>query len=822
MIKRPLVIMLLSFILGSIITKLKVPVVLGIILIVFIGIILVQYVLKISNRYVSSQDKFLILLPVLLYFGFLLMSRQQIPNPMDHFFEDKVMGNITGTVSMIVDKGDNTTVYLKNNQIQISKHSMLFPSSQLILYSKNTKQLKIGNKIQVYGEIRKFRPATNYGQFDEAFYNKINGIDYKVYEKNTKIVDAGFNHLKQGLYELKLGLVNVYSSILNEKNAGLVSAMLLGEKSMLGEEMKDLYKENGITHILAISGFHVSLIGLTFYKILNFIGLNQLASTLISTFVIYCYGILTNLSVSTGRAVVMLIVSLFANVVWRTYDLLSSLSLSALLILIQNPMAIYDAGFLLSFGAVLGIGVIAPVFRKLTDDLFKDLLKKYKTADIGKKNLPYIIEDLKVSKENYHKLICKYILILFKGVTDSAFLCFSINLITIPILLYFFYELPIYSLIVNLLILPPMSLLTFLSILGGITGCFNHYLGTFFIGGAHYILEFYQAMCEFFRSLPGHMLIIGKPELSQIITYYIILFLFVFLVNKYEKKQCFLILLLLLTIFVHKDTKGLHITFLDVSQGDGIFFQSDRGRNYLIDGGSSDVSKLGKYRLEPFLKANGIGTIDYAFVTHADTDHISGLKELLGKETHITIKHLVLPDTSCKDEAYEELVSLAEKNKTDILYIEKGDVIRDGELSITCLHPTKEYKTKSRNGYSTVLSMEYKDFQGLFVGDLEKDGEDMILDTRNEEGEEMLLDYDLLKVGHHGSKSSSQLEFLTSALPEISVISCGKNNRYGHPHEEVLDRLEAVGSKVYLTMDSGAITVNTDGERMRIKKYLED
>ena len=209
-------------------------------------------------------------------------------------------------------------------------------------------------------------------------------------------------------------------------------------------------------------------------------------------------------------------------------------------------------------------------------------------------------------------------------------------------------------------------------------------------------------------------------------------------------------------------------------------------------------------------------------MTHADFDHISGLKELLGEETSITIKHLILPNISYIDEAYEELVSLAKENNTKVIYIEKGDVIRDGRLSITCLHPTKEYISSSRNDYSTVLSMEYEDFKGLFVGDLEKGGENMILDATNEDGERMLLDYDLLKVAHHGSKSSSQIEFLNIVLPEISIISCGKNNSYGHPNEEVLERLQEIDSKIYITMDSGAITVNTDGKRMGIKEYLKN
>lgn len=816
MIKRPFVVMLLSFIMGSLLTKFKVPVALGVISILLVFLIFILYVFKISNRYVNTLDKFLILLPLFMYFGFVLMSRQQVENPMDTNFDEKIMGNITGTVYMIIDKGGSTVVYLKNNQIKLSKNSALFLSDQLILYSKNAKQLKIGNQIKVYGEIHKFKSGSNPGQFDEAFYYKTKHIDYKVYEKNMQIVNLKDNWLQQGLYEIKLKLVTVYSSILNDKNAGIVAAMLLGEKSLLDEDIKDLYQQNGITHILAISGFHVSLIGLTFYKILIRIGLSQLISTIIATFTIYCYGLLTNFSVSTNRAVVMLIVGLFANVIGRTYDLLSATALSALLILIQNPMEIYDAGFLLSFGAVLGIGIIFPIFQKITNDIIDDISKKNKDVFVNaSKNYK---EDIKSKIEIIDRKGCKELL---KIVIHSISLCLSVNLFTLPILLYFFYELPIYSLIVNLLIIPPMALLTYLMILGGIAGCCHYYLGAFFIGGAHYILELYEKMCKFFQTLPGHMLIIGKPLIYQVIIYYIILFSFVFIMKRYEKKRFLAILLFLFIIFIHKQPEGLSVTFLDVSQGDGIFIRSMRGTTYLIDGGSSDVSKLGKYRLKPFLKASGVSTINYAFVTHADTDHISGLKELLVEGNGIKVEHLVLPNTSLKDEAYEELMNLANTNHTKILYLEKGDVLTDGDLTFTCLHPTLEYEPISRNAYSMVLSLEYKYFKTLFVGDIEEDGERLILNAKNQEGNNMLLDYDVLKVAHHGSKYSTSEDFLDLIQPEIAIISCGEDNSYGHPHDELLKRLYNIDCQIKITYEGGAISLKTDGKRLMVKEYLK-
>lgn len=842
MIKRPIVIMLLSFIAGSMLTSIKVPATFGIIIILLVFIILILYVFKVSNSYLNTLDQFLILLPIFMFLGFSLMNQQEAPHPMNCEFDQKITGDITGTIDNMVDKGDKKVIYLKNNQIKLSKTSKLYQSKNVMIYLTNNPKLQIGNKINVYGEIIKFKPATNLGQFDESKYNKINRIDYKVYAKKVEILNYHYNYFHQGLYEIKMRLIAVYSKILSEKNAGIVTAMLLGEKSMLDTQIKDLYQQNGISHILAISGLHVSLIGLTLYKVLKIIGLNQLCSTFGATLFIYCYGLLTNFSVSTNRAVVMLAVSLFAILIGRTYDLLTATAISALLILFQNPMEIWNAGFLLSFGAILGIGLIAPVLTKLVEEWYLEKIKILKKGKKGgtsktekneKKDKKAIIDKLGIKKRihntdnaniiekaekkenSYKKLVYQFLRVTM----NSFMVCFSVNLITLPILLYYFFELPLYSMIINLLIIPPMSILTWLTIIGGIAGCFSNILGTFFIGGSHYILELYELMCEFFLKLPYHMIVVGKPSFFQIVLYYLFLIIFLILMKHYGKKRCIYILLLLFVIFLRKDPGGLTMTFIDVSQGDGIFLKMPSGTTYLIDGGSSDVQKVGKYRLEPYLKASGMCNIDYAIVTHADSDHTNGLKELCSS-TSIKIHHLILPNTSLKDDAYEELISLANSNHIEVIYLEKGDIIKDNEVTMTCLHPENDYNAKTRNGYSTVLSLEYHDFQALFVGDLEEDGENRILEVKDKEGENLLLHYDLLKVAHHGSKYSTQMKFLQKVQPEISIISCGVNNRYGHPHKELIERLEEIESNIFNTMEFGAITVKTDGDRVIVEPYV--
>lgn len=794
MIKRPLVFMLLAYMAGGMLVKLKEWQALALIGILLVILILILFIFKISNRYINSLDQFLIVTPLFVYLGFILMSKQLAPLPMDSVFDRKSECRIEGTVYQIVNKGETTAVYTKDNRIKLLKESVQgenkgYKSQKVMLYIKECNELKVGNKIFVQGTLRKFSAASNLGQFNELQYYKTMGVDYKVSVEEYSVTDSSVNLLEQTLFELRNNMTQIYQKLLNEKEAGIISAMILGEKSLLEEDTKALYQQNGISHILAISGLHISFIGLMLFGVLRLIRVNHLTASCLTTVFLYCYGLMTNFSVSTNRAIVMMVVSMFAAVIGRTYDIITAMSLSALIILVQSPMQLFNAGFLLSYGAILGIGLVGESFNEIVQQMMKPMIE----ARWYFKSLSAVIQSFVIS--------------------------FSVNLVTLPVILYFFYEIPIYSVVLNLLIIPLSSLLILLPILAAIAGSFSIVLGRFIIGGAHTVLMIYETLCEIFQDFPGSIQIIGKPLMIQMVVYYAALFAVVGLIKKYkEEKRIFLILLLLLTIFIRPIQSELEITFLDVGQGDGIFIKTPENTTYFLDGGSSDVSLVGKYRMISFLKAQGVKRLNYAMITHTDKDHISGIIELMeasAEKNGILIDNLILPRISSVDNTYESLVQLAEKKGITILYIEKGDVIQDGAVRFTCLHPYYDFAVTSKNAYSTVLSMEYGQFKALFTGDLEKEGEEAVLHS------EELLDYDLLKVAHHGSKYSTDAEFLSKTRPEIAIISAGNENRYGHPHKEVLERLKDRGIKIYTTMQSGAVTVRTDGKKIRINEYLQ-
>lgn len=779
--------MLIAYLLGMYCAWHRIPLVVVMLFMILSTAVIYIFMFRVRKPYINRQDYFLWYLPLLLFLGFLIMQEQMVRPEIESAFEEKAECTLTGKISMIVDKKGGRVFYVKDNYIYLSRGEP-YLCENVIVQCSDDKKYQVGNSITVYGKIQKFSKATNLGQFNSQLYYQIENIDYQVKAEVIEIIDASYSKFHAILYNFKQKLVRVYDTILSKKESGALTAMLLGEKQLLEDEIKQLYQQNGISHILAISGLHISLIGLSIYQLLKKLRCPIIVTTLLSIILIYCYGVLTNFSVSTNRSIVMFTVMLLSRIIGKTYDMLSATALSAFLILLTSPMQIFSAGFLLSFGAVLGLSVLIPCFQIL----------------FPTKN--------------------KFI--------SSIYISIAAQAMTLPLVLIFFYQLPIYSVLINLIILPCVSILTITALLAGIFGVIYLPLGVFLVGGANYILRFYEWLCRLGSNLPGNLITLGKPDSLRVILYFILLILFVWASKHYGKKKVIAILIFALIVLVlPQKSIGVQVTMLDVGQGDGIYMQTETGKTFLIDGGSSDVSKVGTYRILPFLKASGVSEIDYAIVTHSDQDHVSGLMELIQEEM-IRINFLILPNIDAKDTSYLELEALANEKGIKVLYIEAGDVIQDHDVIITCLHPTPDFHVTTANAYSTVLSISYGEFDMLLTGDLEQDGEKLLLDLLQEKkleqqydqavNKDFLLatDYDVLKVAHHGSKYSTCENFLEIVKPEYALISCGKNNGYGHPHAELLDRLNHMNSNVYITSKTGAITIHTDGKKIEIDEFV--
>lgn len=821
---------------------------------------------------IRKTDRFILLLPIITFFGYVQMNDIIKPIPFDEYFDRECEAELEGRIDQIVEKENSISYTINHVCIYPNRETKLPIKEKIIVYvsnkeylskneqgiKNNEREYKVGNQVHINGTIMKLSKPTNEGQFDSKSYYIASGVRYLVYAKSMYCSEQTYSKYVTMLCNLRNKLSNVYTAILPNEEAGILKAMLLGEKDSLDTEIKELYQKNGIAHILAISGLHISFLSMLLYRVLKKVGLSLLVNTAVVTVIVLSYGEMTNFSVSTNRAIVMFLVSLFAIVIGRTYDMLSAISLSACIILVQNPMQLYQAGFQLSFLAVLVIAICIPLFEDTTtkkdpksDDLkrhkgFKDyvlekLIKKVNLKTKYRSESTWIQnkkEKLRIWVEDYldkKKKLSK----INKG--KAIRLSLIISAATAPIIAYSYSEIPLYSVLLNIIVIPLMSVVLVLGVLSGITGLFCLGFGEVLGKGIYCILTLYEVLCQFFAKLPFHLILVGKPTILRIILYYIIVCLIVWFYFKKNKKYSLIILAFLWIILIKFPSKDLKMTMLDVSQGDCIYLMTPTGKTMLIDGGSSDIKNVGKYRIKPYLKSKRVMVLDYVAITHMDSDHMSGIKELLeempdrtvkegsGHDSntksnnilmkanyngHIIIKNLILSKTSMVDETYEQIEELADVKGVHVYYFGRDDFIKDGEVTIRCLHPYYEYQTNSLNDTSLVFDISYKHFSALLLGDLEAHGEEELIKMKQSEKNQ----YTLLKIAHHGAKSSSTQEFLSVYQAKLGIISCGYGNRYGHPSKQVLQRLKENGMKPFITMEQGAFSITTDGTRVKIIK----
>lgn len=655
-------------------------------------------------------------------------------------------------------------------------------SSICYMEEKGYKEPELGTVVRLEGKVRCFATAGNPGEFDRKRYYEMMKISFRL--EDAHIIASGGKpwRIREELYKLKQYFAGVLEEIFPPKEASVMKAMLLGEKNGLDEETKELYQRSSIIHILSISGLHISMIGMGLYRCLRKTGLPAKGAAPICSAVILAYGMMTGMSMSSVRAMIMFAMHLLADAAGRTYDMATALALAAALLLAEQPGYISHSGFLFSFGAVASLG------------FFSDMLQEKK----------------RLSKESGGKGKKKSTIRKVRQALASGA---AVTLGTLPIHFWFYYQFPVYSIILNLAVIPLMTI-----VMGG--GLFCMLAGGFLpdaVKGVSLavraVLLFYEQGSRLGEKIPGGLFVRGRPEGWQIAAYLLLLILLAVYVHRRPGTlpffwKCRWIMTALCILWI-RTGDGFQVTMLDVGQGDCIHIRSGAGRDYLIDGGSSTKREVMEYQILPYLKFMGVEHIQAVFVTHADSDHCGGVTELL--EAYpiqgLTIENLVLPNIGREsaDEQYRKMEMLAGQKGIRVQYIGRGQWIEDGDMRLTCMHPYAGYETEERNEYSMVLFLEYKDFTGLFTGDIEGAGEDMAWEYMKKTKETERLT--LLKVAHHGSAYSTEREMLEMLRPGLALISCGENNRYGHPHKELLERLEETGSHIYSTPEHGAVMV---------------
>lgn len=734
--------------------------------------------------------------------GIPLITGNPIPVSVQSWIRSHPGSEICGEVERYENTEFSQSVYLKKSYLIY--HSKKIPVNNIKIFLKKEEELKAGMQILVKGTLKEVEGPTNPGGFDSRQYYACQHIYY--FMKNAVLLDktSSYSGWRQTMLLAKEKCRQILERAAGE-DAPVFEAVVLGDKSGLDPEIRMRYQLAGIVHILAISGLHISILGMGLYSLLKRAGAGIWPAGIFSLSVMLLYGVMTGGSVSTMRAVTMFLIATGAKITGRIYDLLSAVSVAAMMILAESPACLLDSGFLLSFGCVLGAGAASERICALAGAEGKVL----------------------------------------KAFWSSV----ALQLVTLPVMLKFFGEVSLAGLLLNLAVLPSAGIVLAGGVAGMLTGAISISAARVVIFPARVLLFLYEKLCELAGSTRWCTWIGGEPEIWQIVVYYVILITVLF-IGQYikelnqkkkalEKKsrqreglrniRCILritaAVLMTLGILILGSqsfrypftTKKLKITCLDVGQGDGILVRTPDNRNYLIDGGSSNRSELGRYCILPALKSMGISCLDGIFISHTDKDHISGVQELLEyMEKNLTViraGYLILPDWEDPPQAWTDLAETAAKAGVKTVTGAAGDIIRSGEAAFSILWPESKAKGSDVNEEAMVMELTYGDFRMLFTGDIGADTEKKLLSAGR------LNDIDCLKVGHHGSGYSSSEAFLKELKPELSIISCSSTNTYGHPSPETIQRLEDCGSRIEYTMKNGAITLETNGKNLRIRRF---
>lgn len=697
----------------------------------------------------------------------------------------------------------------------------------LLVYTETADRPLLGSRVRAEGTMKAIDMARNPGEFDYRLYYRAKKQNYRMFADGWEAVgcERNFDRYRELLYGLSVKAGEILDRTAHGRDAGIYRAVLLGDKAELNGEVRSLYQSSGISHLLAISGLHLSMCSAAVYGAARKLGLGYGKAGAAGGLILCSYAVMTGASPSVVRALVMVLFGYGAACFGRTYDLLTALGAAAAVICWDSPYQLTQAGVQLSFGALLGIGAAGPCLS--------GWLRQYRGGMAGN------VKEEKAADHSRSRAPWKDMVF---PVGETLMVSLGLQLTTIPVILYHFFQLPLYGILVNLAAVPLMGIVVASGTAGILLGSVSAAAGRFAMGSGHGVLCLYEVLCRICSRLPGNTLVLGRPGWRQLVIYYVCLMYVLFSLRRSKRTagrflrlRCSGALLAMALVLRAPSAAGFQAVFLDVGQGDGIVLRTG-GKVILIDGGSTDEKALGQYRLEPYLKSIGETEIDLAVVTHGDADHISGLEYLLEESEKITVKCLALPSLGRGQEVYERLKLAAEARGAAVVWMKRGDGLEAGKLRMVCLYPEGSSHTvypageksgaarrpeeEDRNEHSLVLKVDYGSFHMLLTGDMSCQGEEELLEDSWAAAH--LEDTQVLKVAHHGSKYSTGEQWLEKVSPRWAVISYGEGNRYGHPHEEVLKRLEDQGSAVYETGRRGAVMLHTDGETIRWSTWLKE
>lgn len=705
--------------------------------------------------------------------------------PLEEFYDVPVA--MSGYVSSPCEESNGKLTfdfYVKDLKFQNSSN-IIKRTIKVSLYSVNlNEKITLGRFLVINGELRKAYGSRNPGGF--------NYQNYLLSSKTSASISAGSNSVivKDEVKKLPLPnfghkmqqrILNALDKNLTYEKSALMAAMLTGYRENLTDTMEDAFSASGLIHIMAVSGANLVFLLIPVLWLFRMLGFNRKVGTAASIPLIFIYILITGMEASVMRASVMALIILTGTIFDRKAEVINSLCVASLVILAVNPFMLMDVGFQLSAAATAGLGLL---YKKIHGNISK--------------KIPGPIRE-----------------------TTAATAAAQAGVL--PILMLYFSKISVVSLFSNLLVVPLTGITTVIGMVLVIIDNISHQMGEWSSHALQALLHIILLITNAFASVPWAELNMKHWNALWIFLYYVMLIIFGcsasgFFARHKNKVVAFALVLGIALLAQGFIPEKLKVSFIDVGQGDSALIKTPGGITMLIDGGGTynelDTCYIGQNTIFPVLMHERIDRLDYVMLTHADADHMYGIMTLMDI---FPVKRAVLADYSGAEKDFSRLIDLCRVKGTEIVFLSEGDTINlDNETDFEILYPSSSIAGYSNlNNTSLCGMLKYKQFQILFTGDIEKEAEGTLLRTYPE------INCDILKVSHHGGKNGSSEHFLKASQPEAAIISVGRNN-YGHPSEDVKNRLSTAGAKVYTTLECGAVIVESDGISYRIKTWLRN
>ena len=741
----------------------------------------------------------------------------------------KIPEEITLQALVVSDGTEKDYKYTYTIEVNTINGKKLEKSIQLILDIKKNKIKnkcpKFGDVVEITGVYEGPNIARNYKGFDykqylksKNIYGTIDCVQYEIIANNKiNIISNIINYVQNNIKE------NM-SNILDEEQGALCIGILIGDRENISDITEDNFKKSNLTHMLAVSGSHITYIIVALTTLLS--KTNRKFSLIITIIFLLFFTVLTGFTASVLRASIMGILTLLASILHRKSDTINNLGISSIIILLYNPYLLVDAGFLLSYAGTIGIIFFS---KKISNG----------TSIIVNKINPNLlnIEQNNNSKILFVKSIIEKIILY---VISSLSVTISANIVIIPIMAYMFSTISFTFWISNILAGPIMEVVTIFGFITYLISIVFPMLAEFLGIALNLFLTILLKIAEISSIIPGASIYIKTPSLIMCVMYYLVIFIlfnlkpirqfirkkaiFRFLIIKAKKHKLKILVtiitvIILLNSIIYVTDKNLKIYFVDVGQGDCTLIQTHEKKNILIDGGGSEFGSfdVGESILLPYLLNRGINKIDYMMISHFDSDHIGGLFYIM---KNLKVDNIIISRQGKNSENFKKFIQIMSKKQINLIIVKRGDYVKIDDTSyFEILFPEeKQISDNVLNNNSIVAKFVSSNVTMLFTGDIEEIAEKRLCELYRNTNK---LQADIIKVAHHGSKTSSTLSFLELVNPQIALIGVGADNNFGHPNEGVLERIKKLGTQIYRTDQTGEVSIVIDKKgNVKISNFI--